>query len=290
MEEWLARAATVPPEVEGAGGAPTNVALAWTGLGGRAVIIGPVAGDAYGARVRADLARHRVELVAVDPPPRRQAHSLAFARDGGERLFLATLPELTGPLHCDDGRWAGPGWLVTSAYELHDPALADLVARGCGCAAAGGRRLVLDLADPNFVRRHRAGLRRIVGLGLDVLLAGPEALAALTGLDEAGPLPATAIAPLARTVLITQGAGGVRLVADGADRHFPAEPATPVDTTGAGDAFLGAFLAARARGWNDEAAARFALAAAARAITVIGAHLPESAWRELALRLEAGGC
>lgn len=285
VETWLAGAATRAVEAEGVGGAPTNVALAWAGLGGRASVIGPVAGDEHGARVRADLTRHGVALFELTPAPLRQAHSLAFARSGGERLFLATLPELPAPVRCDFTGWGGPGWLATSAYELHDAAMADLVMDSFERAAAAGRRLVVDLADPNFVRRRRPDLLRLVGLGLEVMLAGDDSLAVLLEQSPGRPVDASVARRLAGTLLITRGAAGARLVTGDLDRQFPTESVTPVDTTGAGDAFLGAFLMARSRGRNDEAAVRFAHTAAAAAVAVAGAHLPDDEWRTLSLRL-----
>lgn len=53
---------------------------------------------------------------------------------------------------------------------------------------------------------------------------------------------------LAPHVVIKRGARGAVLLADGAELRVPAVPVTVVDTTGAGDAFNGGFLAARLAG------------------------------------------
>ncbi|HEY2481662.1 MAG TPA: sugar kinase [Caulobacteraceae bacterium] len=76
----------------------------------------------------------------------------------------------------------------------------------------------------------------------------------------------------AREVALTLGADGCLLAsADVPVLRIAAEPATVVDTAGAGDAFDGAYLAARLQGENPEAAARSGLALAARVIGQRGA-------------------
>lgn len=76
----------------------------------------------------------------------------------------------------------------------------------------------------------------------------------------------------ANIVLITMGALGV-LVADKGETYFlPAYSVKVVDTTGAGDTFVGAFAVAIAEGCALRAACMFAQSAAALAVTQLGAQ------------------
>jgi ribokinase len=72
-------------------------------------------------------------------------------------------------------------------------------------------------------------------------------------------------------LLVTLGARGARYRAGEVVCEVAAFKVTPVDTTGAGDTFLGAFLAARDGGAAPEAALRQASAAAAIQVTRPGA-------------------
>ncbi|MCH8953331.1 MAG: ribokinase, partial [Proteobacteria bacterium] len=72
-------------------------------------------------------------------------------------------------------------------------------------------------------------------------------------------------------LLVTRGARGARWRAGGTVREVAAFAVTPVDTTGAGDTFLGVFLAARDAGAAPEAALKQAAAAAALQVTRPGA-------------------
>jgi ribokinase len=63
-------------------------------------------------------------------------------------------------------------------------------------------------------------------------------------------------------VVVTAGADGAYVAADGGVEHVPTSPADPVDTTGAGDAFLAAFAARLRSGESLVVAAAYAVRAA----------------------------
>ena len=75
----------------------------------------------------------------------------------------------------------------------------------------------------------------------------------------------------ARTVIITLGASGVQLATDGISQHFTAPKVHAIDTTGAGDTFIGAYAAALCDGADLSAAVEYAQRAAALSVTKIGA-------------------
>ena len=94
-------------------------------------------------------------------------------------------------------------------------------------------------------------------------------------------------------VIVTLGAQGALLVGEGRVEHFPVARVKALDTTAAGDTFVGGFAAALARGLDEAAAIRFGQAAAAISVTRLGAQtsIPrarKSSGRSLA-RLERDG-
>lgn len=74
------------------------------------------------------------------------------------------------------------------------------------------------------------------------------------------------------TVILTLGSRGAFFLDEKSSMIVPAFPVDPVDTTAAGDAFIGAFAVARAQGESLENAMRFAAAAGAVAVTGFGAQ------------------
>jgi ribokinase len=75
-----------------------------------------------------------------------------------------------------------------------------------------------------------------------------------------------------RTVVVTLGAAGAAVAHDGKTASFPAPRVDVVDTTGAGDAFCGAFAADLARGVDPFLAARTGVVAGSLATTIPGAY------------------
>lgn len=73
-----------------------------------------------------------------------------------------------------------------------------------------------------------------------------------------------------KKVVITLGSRGVFISADGREEIIPCFKVDALDTTGAGDAFNGAFLTALAEGKDEWEAARFANALAAISVTRLG--------------------
>lgn len=177
------------------------------------------------------------------------------------------------------------------------PADVDAVAG----ALHNSQALLLQLEVPLATSRHAAALAAAAGAvvilnpapaavpveellpagapWVDWLIPNETEAATLTGLPVADfeSARAAAEALLARGVrqgvVITLGAqGALALTRAGAEFRVPAFPVTPVDPTGAGDAFCGAFAVALAEGQPLEAALRFANAAGALSVTVAGAE------------------
>ena len=75
----------------------------------------------------------------------------------------------------------------------------------------------------------------------------------------------------AATVVTTLGADGASIDTASSTTHIAPHKVTPIDTVGAGDAFIGATCAELSRGASIEDAARMGAIAGALATTVKGA-------------------
>jgi ribokinase len=71
---------------------------------------------------------------------------------------------------------------------------------------------------------------------------------------------------------MTRGSRGASLITESEIVHFPAFPIEPVDTTAAGDAFVGSFAVALAEGRSISEAVRYGNAAGALSSTKSGAQ------------------
>jgi ribokinase len=84
-----------------------------------------------------------------------------------------------------------------------------------------------------------------------------------------------------RNVLITLGAKGIHAALANTNRHFAAQPVTAIDTTAAGDTFIGGFVAALAAGRSEVDAIAFGQRAAAWSVTRVGAQTSIPHFRDL---------
>lgn len=90
-----------------------------------------------------------------------------------------------------------------------------------------------------------------------------------------------------KKVLITLGSRGVFISAGGKEEIIPAFQVNAIDTTGAGDAFNGGFLAALTEGKDEWEAARFANALAALSVRKLGTTPSMPTRREIDAFLKA---
>jgi len=108
----------------------------------------------------------------------------------------------------------------------------------------------------------------------------------LTGLVEPGPAAAALRTQTGAAVIVTLGAGGA-IVVDGNDETWlSAIPVSPVDATGAGDAFNGILAAELAAGAEVRVAGRRAAAGASLATRSRGAQAGMPTWDEVRVALE----
>ncbi|MGW8327387.1 carbohydrate kinase family protein [Streptomyces sp. NPDC055897] len=160
--------------------------------------------------------------------------------------------------------------LHLSGYLLFAEPCRQLAVLARESARAAGVTVSLDPASTGFI--GTLGVEEFLALaeGTDVLLPNADEASFLTGLPE----PADAAVKLSRRfplVAVTLGAAGALVaVAGEVVARVAAPEARALDSTGAGDAFTGGFLAARLRGATPAAAAEAGCRAGALAVGVVG--------------------
>lgn len=186
-----------------------------------------------------------------------------FLTDSGASLRLC--PADWAPALLD-----GAAHLHLSGYLFFADSSRELALVALRAARTRGVPVSVDPASAGFLAGlgPEAFLAAVAGVG--TLLPNEDEARLLAGVADT----ARAAESLSRRfplVVVTRGTGGA-LVAEGGriTAEVEAEPADAVDTTGAGDAFTGGFLAARLSGATPPTAARAGCQAAAHAITRLG--------------------
>lgn len=186
-----------------------------------------------------------------------------FLTDSGASLRLA-------PDDWSDALLDGVARLHLSGYLFFSGPSRALAAVALEAARSRGVPVSLDPASAGFLTESGVDTFLAFAEGLDVLLPSRDEARLLTGLPD----PEDAAAKLSRQVPLVvakQGAQGALVAMQGAVRaRVPAVPVSPRDTTGAGDAFTGVFLAALLAGAEPEEAAAQGCRAGALAVTTVG--------------------
>ncbi|MCI4187466.1 aminoimidazole riboside kinase [Dickeya dianthicola] len=235
------------------GGAPANVAVGVARLNGRSGFIGRVGEDAFGHFLRDVLAREQVDIRHMQPDAEHRTSTVVVSLDAqGERTFTFMVrPSADLFLQPSDlPEFQRNEWLHLCSIALScEPSRSTALEAVRRIRAAQG----WVSFDPNIradlwnsEQALRDSLDQVLALA-DVVKLSEEEFRFLSGSDDIrqGSSRLMARYPIKR-LLITQGGDGVWLHDGNQLRHFLAHRVTPVDTTGAGDAFVAGMLAALA--------------------------------------------
>jgi len=230
-------------------------------MGLRTKYVGAVGADGNGQRMRAELHHRGIDTSGMVERDALNAYAvILIAEDIGERVVLWDRSEALA-LKPDEL----PREAITSARALH----VDDVDQNAGITAGriGHQAGVIVTSDIDRMTDRTEELIATVTVPIFAEHVPP----ALTG----EPDPERALRKLRRRhpglLCVTLGAQGSMLLDGDRIHHQPAFPITPVDTTGAGDVFRGAFIVALLRGDAPPDILRFANAAAAVSCTRPGA-------------------
>ncbi|MYW15190.1 sugar kinase [Streptomyces sp. SID2955] len=260
------------------GGAGANVAC-WAAHTGCADVrlLGRVGADAADWHARELLAAGVKPRLVVDPEAATgTVICLVDAAAAAERTFLTDSGASLrlGPADWSDGLLDGVARLHLSGYLMFTESSRALAGTALAAARARGVPVSLDPASAGFLAE--LGVDRFLAFaeGLDLLLPSRDEACLLTGLPD----PGDAAAKLSRVVPLVvakAGAEGALVARAGAAPvRVPPRPVVPRDTTGAGDAFTGAFLAALLAGATPEEAAARGCRAGAEAVRRVGGRPP----------------
>ncbi|UQX00707.1 ribokinase [Streptomyces sp. RerS4] len=263
------------------GGKGANQAVAAARLGAEVVMIGAVGADGFGSRLRAALGAAGVETAALRTVEGASGTAHITVDDEGANSIIV-IPganaHVTGLEPGDESRIGACDSLL---LQLELPL--EAVLAGARAARAHGVRTILT---PAPARPLPAELLADV----DLLVPNEHEAAALTGLTD----PRQAAEALLREVpevVVTLGAAGVLYAARGREPlTVPARRVRAVDTTAAGDTFVGALAVALGEGRAVPDALAWASYAAALSVQRPGAQdsMPTRAEVERARAAESG--
>jgi ribokinase len=249
------------------GGKGANQAVASAKVGAPTTLIGRLGKDAFGQELRAFLAAQGVDLTFVTDA---EAHTgTAIITVANANNTIVVVPGANAMVDADDV--AAPalarGDVAVSQFEIPRPTITAFFKR----ARAAGATTILN---PAPAMRTAVELLNLA----DILVLNETELGFLTGTelhDSDDPVrfadAARLLAGADKIVCITLGKRGVLALIQGEPLVIPGRVVTAIDTTGAGDCFVGAMAAQLAGGKPIRDALHYANVAASICVQRMGA-------------------
>ncbi|MDO9655285.1 aminoimidazole riboside kinase [Glaesserella parasuis] len=282
-----------------AGGAPANVAVGVSRLGVEAGFIGRVGNDPLGKFMQQTLQAEKVSTEQMILDPQQRTSTVIVGLDQGERSFTFMVnPSADQFLEVNDlPNFQQGEWLHCCSIALiNDPSRSTTIEAIRRVKQAGG----FVSFDPNLreslwssLDEMKKVVNSVVAMA-DVLKFSEEELTLLTNTTnlEDATKEVTSLYP-EKLIIITLGKDGAIYHLNGKSQVVAGKALKPVDTTGAGDAFVSGLLAglSQVSNWKESDAVlveviRKANASGALATTAKGAMsaLPNKAELEAFLK------
>ena len=252
------------------GGKGANQAVACARLGGNVSLIGKVGDDGFGRILRDGLIADSVDIrglkqasavvtgVAMILVEDIGQNRIVLASGANGALSLEDIDELASMIQCS----------AMLVVQLEVPML--VVQHAIEIAHAAGVPVLLNPAPA-------VELPESLWSQVDILVPNESEASMLAGVVVSDALSAYTAARIfrqrgVRHVLITLGEHGVVVADDAGERHLPAQLVKAVDTTAAGDTFIGGLVAGLAEGMSMDDAVAFGQRASALCVTRLGAQ------------------
>lgn len=231
------------------GGAPANVLGAFAKLGGKTQLITQLGNDPFGNKIAKELAKFNIgldNLLFTDEANTALAF-VSLAKDGNRTFSFYRNPSAD---------------MLYNADNINEQMLADCYAFHFCSVSLGdfpikeAHKMAIDIAkrqnaiisfDPNLrfpLWKDKQKLKNAVDEFLpmaDVVKVSDEEIKFITGTKDVEKA-AKILLKSAKIVLCTYGAEGAYAFTDDIEVYVPSEKVKAVDTTGAGDGFIGSFL------------------------------------------------
>lgn len=262
-----------------AGGKGANQAAAAAKAGADVHMIGHLGADSFGAFTRDVMVRAGVNCDGIKTSDQATAIAVIGVDQAAEnQIIVASGANLDTRADQVSSDMFGPGVTALCQNEIRPDATIDFLKR----ARAAGARTILNLAPA-------AALESGMADPIDILVVNEIEAAMAIGQETIGEDALAFAIDLSRTLdltaIITLGAGGA--VAAGPDGRFKVSSLAiePVDTTGAGDTFVGVLAAALDQGGDLPSALRQASVSAGLACTGLGAQTSQPMAADIQTRL-----
>ena len=256
------------------GGSVANSIVTFAELGGRAAFTGCFGDDKYGLFYKAEFENFGIELTQAPIVNALSGTCLSLITPDSERTMRTCLgiSAILDDAHVSSEVIQESEWIFLEGYLFSNQERGQkAVSKALETAKASGTKVAVTFSDTWVIDNFRSAMSKAVEQSELIFANAAEAMQ-YTLTDNINSA-FEALAGLAPIVIMTAGDKGAYLAYHGEKSHVPAFPTQPVDMTGAGDVFAGAFLYGLEHKINPVKALEGACFLASKVIRQIGARL-----------------
>jgi sugar/nucleoside kinase (ribokinase family) len=261
-----------------AGGVTANNLTQVARLGVKTGWLGLIGDDENGGLIKKSFAADDMDISGVEVVKGERTTMTWIPVDAEGERCIYMFPNINGKLSCFQVRNRFAPHIKKAKHFHTEASQLPLVPvkEGMLVAKDAGVRVFFDLdVTPNFFAQMNLGTQEdlVASLKLvNVLKPCKAAARELTGQNDYDKIAGELLRLGPDLVAITQGAEGCLIASREKTVHVPAFKVKVVDTTGAGDAFMGALSYGLLQGWDHQRLGVFANACAALCCTKVGAQ------------------
>jgi ribokinase len=252
------------------GGKGANQAVACALQGAQVRMFGRVGDDVFSDQLRSALDSHAIDHGCVKATPGQSTGIAMIMVDGSAQNSIIVIPGANALVSVDDAEMLQAHVRGAAMLLLQLEVPLPSVVRAAALARAAGCKVLLNPAPARALPPE-------LWESVDILVVNESEASMLAGVQSVTLDNARETADLLRSrgpgdVLLTLAEQGVVWSSATEARHFEARPVTAVDTTAAGDTFIGVLAATWVEGMGPVQAIAHAIRAAAICVTRPGAQ------------------
>lgn len=255
------------------GGAVANSVVTATQLGLKTAYLGAFSDDKYGIFYEKDFESYGIKLSNPCIPGKTSGTSVILVTPDGERTMqtcLAVASDLS-PEQIDEEVIKASDYILIEGYLLASDSAFTAVEKVVEYSKKYNKKIIIALSAPFIVEFFKERLDKVCEASTVCFanLAEAQAYTKLTDIDEVS----ESLSKTFSHSIVTLNKDGAVIMLNGEKYRVRSEEVKAVDSTGAGDAFCGAYLAGFIQGEGSEKAGFKACQIASRVVTQVGARL-----------------